>query len=293
MAKKYKMGGFVQTWRQIYDSEVMRKPPHFREIWRYLFENAAYKDCTRKGKGLKRGQILTSYKEISDALSWFVGKRIERYKKHHIDMAFRFFQRTTMATTAKTTAGMIVTILKYNEYQTPKGHETDRETDRETDTLDFTPYIVIIKKEIYVGVIKNKLTNPKRVKMKDSLLNNIEKLNELMAEFFMVRKQRKDVDKNWSEKDFKSQFGQLLKLYNDLSPEELIKARCKKNIKDFIQEAIDYGWKGFSSTISGVHARHQENLDRAERYKDVKKAEIDNRPEIPEFDQLDQFKGKS
>ncbi len=149
-----------------------------------------------------------------------------------------------------------------------------------------------IKKEIYTQVIKEKLINPKRESLKKSLLSNIEKLSALMDEFFIVRRQRNDVKKDWRESDFKSQFGQVLKLYNDLSSKELTKAECQPNIKFFIQEAIDAGWKGFSSTVKGVRAKHQKNLDLIDRFNNKKTIELDSRPEIPEFDQLDQFKGK-
>ena len=121
-------GGFYIKARKIQESKIQRQPPHVREIWDWFLRMANHGDRKVSGKVLQRGQLLTSYKDISDGLSWKVGYRVERYKKHEIQTATKWLMKHTMILTTRTTRGMIVTILNYNKYQNPKNYETYNET---------------------------------------------------------------------------------------------------------------------------------------------------------------------
>lgn len=115
--------------RAIDESEVARFPPHVREIWMYLLRKANHRND--ETSGLKRGQLITSYSEIIEDLSWFVGYRKESYKKHHCGTAMRVLTKEAMITTTKTTRGLIITICKYDHYQSPENYETNTETNNE------------------------------------------------------------------------------------------------------------------------------------------------------------------
>ena len=121
-------GGFYLKARCIQNSEVAHFPPHVREIWDWLIKEANYQDCKTEGKTISRGQCLTSYKEIRDALSWRVGYRTERYSKNDCETAMKMLTNHTMVHTTKTTRGMIVTILNYDKYQNPENYEAYNET---------------------------------------------------------------------------------------------------------------------------------------------------------------------
>lgn len=132
-------GGYILQPRKIDESEVSKCPPHVREIWLYLLRKAFYKD----GNKLKRGQLLTSYSQIINDLSWKIGYRTERYKKHHCGTAMKLLTKLGMIATTKTTRGMIVTILNYDYYQDPNNYETNNETNNKqtrskqsSDTID-------------------------------------------------------------------------------------------------------------------------------------------------------------
>ena len=125
-------GGYILQPRIIDESETSRFPPHVREIWLYLLRKANHEDRIVHGTLIKRGQLKTSYKDILEDLSWFVGYRKESYKKHHCETAMKLLTKQQMITTAKTTRGMFVTICKYDHYQNPNNYETDNESDNKT-----------------------------------------------------------------------------------------------------------------------------------------------------------------
>lgn len=126
-------GGYILQPRCIDNSFIAGAPPHVREIWSYLLRKANHQPRKASGKLLDRGQLWTSYAQIISDLSWKVGYRKESYKRHHIETAMKLLTAHTMITTTKTTRGMIVTVCKYDYYQSPKNYETDSETDNETD----------------------------------------------------------------------------------------------------------------------------------------------------------------
>lgn len=125
-------GGYILQPRIIDESKTSRFPPHVREIWLYLLRRANHEDRVVHGTLIKRGQLKTSYRDILEDLSWYVGFRKESYKKHHCETAMKLLTREQMITTAKTTRGMIVTICNYDYYQTPGNYETDSERFNET-----------------------------------------------------------------------------------------------------------------------------------------------------------------
>jgi hypothetical protein len=128
----YIKGGYILQPRIIDESKISRFPPHVREIWLYLLRRANHEDRVVHGTLIKRGQLKTSYKDILEDLSWYVGFRKESYKKHHCETAMKLLTREQMITTSKTTRGMIVTVCNYDYYQTPKNYETDSERFNET-----------------------------------------------------------------------------------------------------------------------------------------------------------------
>lgn len=140
-------GGYILQPRSIDESEVSKFPPHVREIWLYFLRKANHKDETVGGRLIKRGQLITSYSEIIEDLSWYVGYRKESYKRHHCETAMKLMKKAAMITTTKATHKMIVTICKYDVYQSPENYESYNETDNETDDGTETKHDTIYKKE--------------------------------------------------------------------------------------------------------------------------------------------------
>jgi len=124
-------GGFYLKARRVQETWIAKAPPHVREIWDWILLKANYKD----NHVLKRGQLLTTYSDIQDGLSWFIGYRKQTYKKHHCEIAMKALTREHMITTAKTTRGIIITVLNYDKYQDPKNYECYSEHDNETTRM--------------------------------------------------------------------------------------------------------------------------------------------------------------
>ncbi len=118
-------GGYYLKARKIQQSDIAHAPPHVREIWDWLIMKASYRP--RPGDSLQRGQVLTSYDEIRNGLSWKVGYRLERYSKWDCEKAMKYLTKHEMVTTAKTTRGFVVTICKYDYYQNPDNYESHSE----------------------------------------------------------------------------------------------------------------------------------------------------------------------
>lgn len=117
-------GGYYLKARCIQNAEISCAPPHIREIWDWLIKEACHSDKTVMGTQLCRGQLFTSYQEIRDGLAWKVGYRTERYSKNDCETAMNYLKKHTMINTTKTTRGMIVTICKYDYYQSVSNYET-------------------------------------------------------------------------------------------------------------------------------------------------------------------------
>ena len=123
-------GGFIILARKLFDSKLMHRPPLYFKLWVWMLFMANFRD---HGK-IRRGQFFTSIEEMREAMSYRVGYRKMRPSKDEIRSAYEAFTKTTMITTAKTTRGMIITILNYDKYQNFKNYETHTETHDEDST---------------------------------------------------------------------------------------------------------------------------------------------------------------
>lgn len=155
-------GGYILKSRAIQDSEIAHAPPHVREIWDYFLRKANYIETKFMGKTINRGELITSYRQISDDLSWKIGFRTERYNKNSIEIAMKWLLKHTMIHTKKTTKGFLVQIVNYNYHQDPNNYEKYNETYNESHMKHtIKPHLIYIKKEkkernnIYIVDFKN------------------------------------------------------------------------------------------------------------------------------------------
>jgi hypothetical protein len=153
MAAKNK--GYLWDWRKELDSAVWQKPPLFYKVWRYLLKRASYEDqefLLNNGQVIviKRGQHLTTMRNIAEGVSW-----LERNKKviphpQQIRRIIQWFEAQVMITTEKIvisagtqlpdwvcdgvcdrgsdtaknlvcdTVVTLITVVNYNKYQSQK-----------------------------------------------------------------------------------------------------------------------------------------------------------------------------
>lgn len=142
-------GGFYLKARCIQEASIAHAPPHVREIWDWLIMKASYRP--RPGDSLERGQLLTSYEEIRNGLSWRVGYRVERYSKWDCEKAMKYLTKEGMITTAKTTRGFVITICKYGYYQNPDNYESHSENHTKATREPQTPSIIGKKGKKYIS----------------------------------------------------------------------------------------------------------------------------------------------
>jgi len=119
--------GYIIVARKLWDSNIKHKPPHFRELWIWLLGKVNHKDNYCDNILIKRGQTLTSIKEIQEELSWYVGYRKQKYKKYQIAKGIRRLCEENMIVTTKATRGLFITVCNYDYYQSPKNYEGNSE----------------------------------------------------------------------------------------------------------------------------------------------------------------------
>lgn len=138
-------GGYYIKARAIQKSNIMRQPPHVREIWDYLLMNANHSDRKYGGYSIKRGQLFRTYKQIREDLSWNVGWRKETYNENQTKKAMKFLREALMIDTTKEPGGVLITICNYELYQDPRNYErtserTNERTIDEPSTNQPAPY---------------------------------------------------------------------------------------------------------------------------------------------------------
>lgn len=121
---KIQKGYYIKA-RVIQESYISKCPPHIREIWDWLLKEANHKDNPKLG--IKRGELVRTYDDIIEGLSWFVGYRKHKYTKHQCEIALKVLLREGMITKAKTTRGLKISIVNYGYYQNPANYECHNE----------------------------------------------------------------------------------------------------------------------------------------------------------------------
>lgn len=91
--------------RQTIESDIFFwKPDKWFKIWFFLVNEANYADT----KQFKRGECFITYSEIMQAT---------KATKDQVDKFMRWIKNQGMATTRKTTRGMVIKLCKYSQFQ--------------------------------------------------------------------------------------------------------------------------------------------------------------------------------
>ena len=129
-------GGYILYARKTLGSSIMDKPPLTMKLFTWMLLKANRKDGYR---GLSRGQFFTTISDMREAMSWYVGYRKVTPSIQEIRSSYEALKGNIMIDTAKTTRGMIVTVLNYEHYQDPKNYEEHNEQRNEIATKPSTP----------------------------------------------------------------------------------------------------------------------------------------------------------
>lgn len=109
-------------------------PPITRDIYNYLTAQANYEERESSGRIIGRGQCVRTYDDIQEGLVWYVGYRKMRYSKDQIENSLKWLEKHKLITKTKTTRGLIITIEKYDFYQTQANYENRSDNQKKTTT---------------------------------------------------------------------------------------------------------------------------------------------------------------
>lgn len=123
MAEDYIPGGYILLARKMFDSWLMDKPPLYWKMWVWMIGQANWKD---RGQ-LKKGQFITSTKEMQEAMSYMVGYRKKTPTRAEIRSSYEAFTNNHMIDHTKSTRGIVVTIENFSKYQDFKSYEQPSE----------------------------------------------------------------------------------------------------------------------------------------------------------------------
>lgn len=134
------MEGYIKLSRRLLSSDIWYKPPLYLKVWIYLLHQAAFKPYN----GLARGQLVTSIPQIQEALSYKAGFITKKPSYKEIWQVLEYMraeqpinsmqeygggkwqgnrqgkwqgETESMILTRRVKDGMLVTIVKYDQYQ--------------------------------------------------------------------------------------------------------------------------------------------------------------------------------
>ena len=112
-------GGFILLSRKLLKSGIMEESPLHLKLWVWMLLQASYKEYGN----LKRGQFFTSYKRMQKAMARKIGWRTDKPTINELRGVMKTLMKVGMIHTMKVYHGMVITILKYNHYQTMGNYE--------------------------------------------------------------------------------------------------------------------------------------------------------------------------
>lgn len=119
-------GGYVLLSRRIFDGSYAGRPPWEFALWVWMLAQANHQQ-KRDGQKLGRGQLLTTLARMQDAVAYMVGGRRVVPGRPAIAKYLRRQREGNAVETAKTTRGIIITIVQYDYYQTAANYESNGE----------------------------------------------------------------------------------------------------------------------------------------------------------------------
>lgn len=120
-------GGKFVVPRTILHSELWEtKPAWWFKVWFYILANANFKDHNEK---LLRGDLFTSY----DTIYRDCKLNKEGVTAEAIDNVLRFYRKTGLITSRKTTRGVIISVRNYDKLQRFEAFTNDTENDASND----------------------------------------------------------------------------------------------------------------------------------------------------------------
>ena len=152
--------GFIKLDRQILNWGWFKKP-EMVQVWVYLLLTAQHQDIYENGIYLKRGEVLFGRKKASRDLG---------LSEQTIRTCINRLKSTNEITTKSTNKYTIITILKYDDYQSNKQKLTNKITTKSTYNQPTTNQQLTTYKNIRKKEYKNYLDDIKIKSLKEKWL---------------------------------------------------------------------------------------------------------------------------
>src|SRR5690606_17490065 len=129
MDERFSNGAFLVS-RSIFDTKqegpesLWMKPPYFVKLWLWFLGRANHKNITIKGQKFERGTFLTTLDEIVKQTRFKAGGRKVSITRRQAWSVLEWMRNEKMIKTRKTTKGIFITLLQYDEFQNIKNYKT-------------------------------------------------------------------------------------------------------------------------------------------------------------------------
>lgn len=145
-------GGCTLWAKKVFQSPIFKKPPMYFKGFFWLVGNAAFSDGYMfKGRTLNRGQVITTYAAIAEALSYCFNRAIIKPSLKEIRTMLSWLQsegmismepltdgtsanRGRLSDLTRAYVGLLITIINfdtYQDYQSYKGRDKGRPSDEQ------------------------------------------------------------------------------------------------------------------------------------------------------------------
>lgn len=108
--------GYICLARKIQTSDIWSKPSDWLKIWIYILQEVNHTD----NKMYSKGENFFNYRDIS---------RDCGVKYNSITKFVKWAKLATLVATQKTTRGIVIKVLKYDEYQNTQNYKSDTKSD--------------------------------------------------------------------------------------------------------------------------------------------------------------------
>ena len=127
--------GVFQTDRIIFDSPIWENPAKFR-LFFYIYGNAIFskEGVDIGGIHLSRGQLLKSYRKLSDELEYIENHSLKKYSISHIKKLIGELVKEKRLEMEVSQLGTLFTVLNYEQYQGFERFEKDNREQSENTT---------------------------------------------------------------------------------------------------------------------------------------------------------------
>lgn len=202
------MSGWIKDYRKEVESAIWQMPPLYHRVWQYIKYTANHKDnkiplVDGTEMTIKKGQNLTSIRNIARGVGYFEGRSWKEPSTHTISKIIKFMEQQNMITVDRGKNNReytLITIKNWDEYQS---YDNDIKKTNEKENKKQEDVYILSKEEEEILKILSKVENYPLDRKKD--IEMIKRLKERYKELNIVESIKDwatyKLDKPLKEKD--------------------------------------------------------------------------------------------